>query len=190
MYTITEYQNDKNEQLFHKIGFESESVLDVTDTSSKIFYLESVWNLLSATYSSVSGGLNYSSPNEMIKKTSRWVLGFSNGSLVCAILVKQKAGNKIVAFGATQDPSLRHAGREILESNLPTMLKKNCWMEVSGKAEKFVLSLVELSLIIPNVLAARLTNKLIINLCSNGTHYIREICSIPKKKVIVGSPIF
>jgi hypothetical protein len=168
----------------------TEQTVQITLTlkAQKALHLEEVWALLYAAYSTVPGGLKFTSPEDIVKNTTDWNLCYSNNSLVCALISKLKAGQKIVAFGVTGDNHLRPSGRKALASTIRQMLNNNCWMEVSEKAERFVLSTVGSSLIVPNSLAAPLTKKPIINLCSDGSHYIREICGIQKTKIIVGTP--
>ncbi|MBF0383680.1 MAG: hypothetical protein HQL69_21885 [Magnetococcales bacterium] len=161
----------------------------LTEEAQKIFHMQEVWNLLSAAYNTVPGGLNFTSHLEMVRKTSDWNLSYSNNSIVCALLSKPKAGQKVVAFGATADKHLRPSGKKALTKTIEQMLKNNCWMEVSEKAESFVLSIVGSSFIVPNNLAAALTNKRISNLSPDGIHYTREICGLQKTKMIVGTPV-
>ena len=163
--------------------------ITLTEEAQKVIRMHEVWNLLSAAYSTVPGGLNFTSPMEMVRKTSDWNLSYYNNSLVCALLSKSKAGQKVVAFGATADKHLRPSGKEALTTTIEQMLKNNCWMEVSEKAERFVLSIVGSSLIVPNYLAAALTKKQISNLFPDGIHYTREICGLQKTKMIVGTPV-
>ena len=94
-----------------------------------------------------------------------------------------KKGLKLVAL------SVGKRFRDIAISALEKVIKKDlkqCWMELSEAAEKFVLRLGGDMYILPNHLAEQVLGKEI-QLTRDGIHYSREIMGMKKEKIILGT---
>ncbi len=147
-----------------------------------------VWQLLNETYQSVPGGLHFSSPAAMLEETPTWEILQTEEELLAVLLYKPKHGDKLVAFGATQNPTRRRDAVRQLGQRIGQRLR-SAWLEVSEQAEAFVLRHGGESFRISNRYAAELTGKPILNLNPDGFHYVRHICGLDKQKLILGTPL-
>lgn len=164
--------------------------LTLREPAEKRAFQQAVWDLLAVAYREVEGGLYYADLDEMVNTTSEWQLALADGQLIAVVLFKAKKGRKMVAFGATADPALRNKlGKQALADMISSQLG-SAWLEVSEKAERFVMGLGGARYLIDNRWAAKLTGKPLLGLCDDGVHYIREICGFAKRKIIVGTPAF
>jgi len=143
--------------------------------------------LLAEAYREVPGGLHYASAEAMLAETQDWELLTQAGQVCAALLYKRKHGLKIVALAASADPALRQPSIAWLGDRIRRRLHE-AWIEVSGRAETFVLRHGGDRLRIPNDRAARLTGKPVLALHADGFHYDREIQGLRKSKLIVGVP--
>jgi hypothetical protein len=158
------------------------------DTEEREPWKNSVWDLLCAAYKDVAGGLHFDSPDAMLNETQSWEILHDNGQILAALLYKHKHGNKITAFGVTDKENRRREAAAKLGEIIRLRLL-NAWIEVSEKAETFVLRCGGDRHIIANRHASRLTGKPILSLKDDGFHYERKICGIQKQKLIVGTPM-
>lgn len=163
--------------------------LTLREPAEKRAFQQAVWDLLAVAYQEVEGGLYYADLEEMVNTTSEWQIALADGHLIAALLFKAKKGRKMVAFGATADSDLRKLGKQALAEMIGSQLG-SAWLEVSEKAERFVMGLGGACYLIENRWAAKLTGKPLLGLCDDGVHYIREICGFAKRKIIVGTPAF
>ena len=148
---------------------------------------ESVHTLLAAAYRDVPGGLHYASAEAMVEETQDWELLIQADQVRAALPYKRKHCRKIVALAASADPALRQPSNAWLGDRIRRRLHE-AWIEVSGRAETFVLRHGGDLLRIPNDRAARLTGKPVLALHADGFHYDREIQGLRKCKLIVGAP--
>jgi hypothetical protein len=161
-------------------------VIKKTETKQK--YLDAVYAILEESYSHVEGGLNFEDKENLLNNTSVWKLLFNGQHLIGVIVYKSKFGLKLVALG------LLKTFKELAKKRLYKLLKSSftkTWMEISEGFEAFVLKIkgVE-NFIHTNVSAGLFTQKQILEQCSDGMHYKREINGVVKTKLIVGTPKF
>ncbi len=158
-------------------------VIKRTETKEK--YLDSVHAILEDSYSKVEGGLNFENKQDLLKNTSVWKLMFCSGKLIGVVVYKSKFGLKLVALGLVK------AYKELAIKRLYRLLKTNLtktWMEISEGFEKFVLKISGIeNFVHHNAVAGSFTQKYIVEQCSDGVHYKREINGVIKTKLIVGT---
>lgn len=151
-------------------------------------YAAQVWSILVDSYAQVSGGLHYESLNELIQDTQRWRLVVRHGEVVALTLFKSKRGWKLVAMAAcrSQGKRARQALKRLIQADLP-----RCWMELSERAEAFVLRHCGgQHFVVHASLASDLLGKPVSDNVADGFHYQREVCGLLKSKMIVGTPQF
>ena len=173
--------------MFDVVNTDSSSLIQLEDDHARALWKQKVWDLLCAAYKDVVGGLHFESVDAMFNETQTWEVLHDRGQVLAILLYKQKHGNKIIALGVTDQESLRSKAvaklAEIIRQRLLT-----AWIEVSEKAEAFVLRNGGESHRISNCYASQLTGKSILSLENDGFHYVRVICGIQKAKIIVGTP--
>ena len=150
-------------------------------------YLEQVWSLLVESYAQVSGGLHYSSPQDLLEDTQRWRLVIRHGRVIAATFFKAKRGWKLVAMATCrrQGQRARRALQRLIHADL-----SRSWMELSERAEAFVLRHCGgQHYVIHASLAAELLNKPVQTQVADGFHYQRQVAGLMKTKVIVGTPM-
>ncbi|MFM5089863.1 hypothetical protein ACK30K_16695 [Aeromonas caviae] len=161
--------------------------LTLTNSRQMQPYLDQVWALLVASYSEVSGGLHYAEPADLLSKTQRWRLVTYRGRVIASTLFKAKRGWKLVAMASCRQHGLRarHALRRLICADLP-----RAWMELSERAERFVLRCCGgHHYLIHASLAATLLDKPVEPVAEDGYHYRRTVAGLLKAKVIVGTPL-
>lgn len=147
-------------------------------------HLPAVWALLSQAYESVEGGLHYNSPGDLIANTCLWRVVICEGQVVAVTIYKKKLGLKLVALAAcAESKKLARMGLiRIIRRDL-----KRCWMELSEAAERFVMRYCGgQHYMIHRDIAAKVLGKVI----APGTtdyHYVRQIQSLAKEKVLLGT---
>jgi len=153
----------------------------------KAKYIDIIWDILLKGYEKVKGGLFFKSKDELIKTTVKWKIVLSDDNNVLAVSVyKAKKGLKLVAMSINQ--MFRNISIPALAKSIKEDLS-TCWMEISEKAEEFVMQNGGLDFIIPNNLIQKiLEDKKIIAFSSDGNHYSRIIQNIQKEKILVGTP--
>jgi len=114
------------------------SPLRLSSTADRQAWQQPVHALLAEAYREVPGGLHYASADAMVAETQDWELLTHAGQLRAALLYKRKHGMKIVALAASADPDQRRAAVAGLGELLRRRLRE-AWIEVSGRAETFVL---------------------------------------------------
>ncbi len=160
--------------------------LTLTDTRQMQIYLAQVWDLLVASYADVSGGLHYSEPAELLAKTQRWRLVLYRGRVIATTLFKAHKGWKLVAMATCRQHGqrARNAMRCLICADLPRV-----WMELSERAERFVLCCCGgHHYLIHSSLAATLLDKPIEPVPEDGFHYRRTVAGLLKAKIMVGTP--
>lgn len=156
--------------------------------NDRIAWKEKAWDLMCAAYKNVAGGLHFNSPEHMLDDTHSWdVLYTENDQMLALLLYKEKHGQKIVGLGATESQNYRHDAIAKLGEHIRQKLY-SAWIEVSERAESFVLRNGGENHRISNHYASQLTGKSILNFQEDGFHYVREICGIHKQKIIIGTP--
>ncbi|WP_299791655.1 hypothetical protein [uncultured Shewanella sp.] len=149
-------------------------------------YLEQVWQLLKASYADVTGGLHFASRQQLLDTTVRWKLVFQNHQLLAVTVFKAKKGLKLVAMGINQD--LQSLGKKALIRSIKQDLAC-CWMELSEKAERFVLKYCDgHKYIIHSSLVAQLLDKKVEAHYGDSYHYHRSINQLKKMKIALGTP--
>ena len=151
-------------------------------------YIAQVWLILVDSYAQVNGGLHYDSPEELIDDTQRWRLVVRHGQVIAVTLFKAKRGWKLVAMATcrNQKERARIALKRLIQADL-----SRCWMELSERAEAFVLKHCGgHHFVVHASLAADLLGKPVKMQVAGGFHYQREVCGFLKSKVIVGTPDF
>ncbi len=159
------------------------NIRTVATKEEKEKYISGVWNVLSAGYENVKGGLHFKSKIDLIDNTKKWKVVFCRGEVIAVTVYKAKKGLKLVAFSAGRK------FREIAIATLKRIIKRDlaiCWMELSEAAEKFVMNIGGDKYIIPSYAAGNVLSKDVAQ-AEDGVHYIREIMGIPKQKVLLGT---
>lgn len=163
------------------------STIVIKRTETKEKYLDAVYAILDESYSKVEGGLNFRNKRDLIENTSVWKLMYFADQLIGVVVYKAKFGLKLVALGLVK------AYKEVAKKRLYRLLKNNLtrtWMEVSEGFEKFVLNISGIqSFVHTNNSAQVFTQKKIVEQCSDGMHYKREINGFIKTKLIIGTPM-
>ena len=161
----------------------------ITSTSERVFIADDVFAILQEAYREVKGGLHFSSPDELVLKTSAWRVIYFHSTIVGVVIYKAKRGLKMVALALSShiNSSIKRHAKTML-SYLFKLTFANTWMEVSESAERFIIRNGGERYLIPNTIASKLTGKDVLSLCDDGYHYTREINGIIKTKIIVGNP--
>jgi len=158
----------------------------ITNIVDKVKYLDVVWEILIHSYTSVSGGLLFKTKDDLLTSTKLWKIIIKKGNVIAVTVFKSKHGLKLVAMGIVnikQKKDVLLALAKSIEEDL-----KHSWMEVSGKAEDFVMKHCNAyKYMIHNAYARELLSKEIY-LRDDGYHYYREISNLKKEKIIVGTP--
>ncbi|MEL4369372.1 hypothetical protein [Shewanella xiamenensis] len=160
--------------------------ITITDKQRMQQYLAQVWDLLEKSYADVSGGLHYNEPAELLIDTQRWRLVLYRGHLIALTLFKAKRGWKLVAMATCRQHGkrARNALQRLICADLP-----RTWMELSERAERFVLCHCGgHKFLIHASLASSLLDKPVERSTEDGYHYQRTIAGLLKTKVIVGTP--
>jgi hypothetical protein len=161
------------------------NTVTVRSSAEKERFAHQVWRLLNDAYENVVGGLHFCSVVELIETTDEWRLSLVNNEVVALIILKAKKGLKISAF------CLNRKYHSVAKSQLISLLTesfKNCWIEASEAAEKFIMRYCNgAHFLINNHFTHRLLNKPTRH-NQDGFHYAREVNGIVKEKVIIGTP--
>lgn len=161
--------------------------LIIQDKTQMATYLEQAWDILSQSYSKVAGGLHFKNPQELLETTQRWHLALLGKELLSITVFKKKAGWKLSAMAKSKKNF--DFAKESLKHIINLDLSKT-WMELSEKAEEFVLKECEGHRYLSHAsFASKLLNK-DIKVQKDGFHYEREILGFKKAKIIVGTPNF
>lgn len=150
-------------------------------------YIDQVWPLLVEAYAKVSGGLHYANTQAVLEETSRWRVVLRHGRVIAVTLFKARRGWKLVAMALCRRSGerARHALRRLISADL-----SRCWMELSERAERFVLEHCGgQHFLIHASLAAGLLGKPVLPCESDGFHYRRVVAGVMKAKVVVGTPL-
>lgn len=147
-------------------------------------YLDQVWVLLQKAYENVEGGLLFESQLDLLASTCLWKIVVSSNKVIAVTVYKAKKGLKLVAMSACKE--CKKVSIKMLANIIKQDLKK-CWMELSEKAEEFVLKIVGMEYALSNTSVAKVLEKEII-LCEDGIHYIRKIKHLKKQKILLGTP--
>jgi hypothetical protein len=160
------------------------SFLEITSKAEMNHYLPQVWDLLVLAYCHVPGGLHYANPGEVVYKTDVWHLVIEESHIVAITLHKKKHGLKLVAMAKTRD------GRGAFIDLIKHALRFG-WMELSDKAEQFVISTCDgHRFIINGSYAHKLLGKIVWPSQHDTFHYRRKIMSQFKTKLLLGTPDF
>lgn len=149
-------------------------------------YLDQVWLLLVDSYEKVTGGLHYSSPQSLLEDTQRWRLVIHYGRVIAVTIYKAKRGWKLVAMAKCKanGERARRALKRLIQADLP-----RCWMELSERAEDFVIGYCGgHKFVVHASLATNLLDKSVSPALADGFHYKRIVAGVLKAKVIVGTP--
>jgi len=160
--------------------------LTLTTKESMQCYIEQVWPMLVASYAKVSGGLHFESAEQLIAATQRWRLEVRNKKVIAVTIFKAKLGWKLVAMATCRNyaEKAKYALRRLIKADL-----SRCWMELSERAERFVLEQCGgQHFVVHGSLVFSLLNKPILPSLTDGYHYQREVGGILKAKIIVGTP--
>jgi hypothetical protein len=155
----------------------------VKEKNQKMHYVNSVWEVLKEGYEKVQGGLHYASKEELMQKTDMWKVICYRGEVIAVTVYRAKKGLKLVAMSAGRrfrELAVKLLGR-VVQRDL-----KQCWMELSEAAEKFVMKLGGGRYILPDYIARTVLEKEV-QPAGDGVHYIREIMGIQKEKVLLGT---
>lgn len=110
----------------------------VSNLVDKAQHIDRIWEILSKAYAEVEGGFLFKSKVSLISNTDIWRLAFRRNKLIAVTIFKRKHGLKLVAFGADRTDNTKTAVHTLSE-----MIARGltwAWMEVSEKAEHFLLS--------------------------------------------------
>lgn len=155
----------------------------LTSKEQKDQYINDVWQVLLEGYKNVKGGLHFKSKIELIEKTHIWKAICYEGRVIGVTVYKIKKGLKLVAL------SVGTKFRDVAVVALKKVVKrdlKQCWMELSEAAEKFVLKLGGDKYVISNHVVEKILGKYV-NPVDDGVHYVREIMGIKKEKIMIGT---
>ena len=158
-------------------------VKPVKEQKDKKHYVNTVWEILNAGYKHVKGGLHFKSKQELIEKTEMWKLIIYRGEVVAVTVYKAKKGLKLVAMSVGnkfRDIAVKLLG-EVIQRDL-----KQCWMELSEAAERFVMNLGGAKYVLPNYVAEKVLGKQV-EPVGDGVHYVREIMGVKKEKILLGT---
>jgi hypothetical protein len=158
----------------------------ISNLVDKTIHLNRVWEILQKSYKNVNGGLLFTSKEDLLCNSSEWKLIFYRKKVVGVMIFKAKFGRKIVAIG--RDERYGQYSINALALSLEQTLYY-AWMEVSEKAEEFILKYCNVyQLLIHQSIAIMLISKTIEPL-EDGYHYFREIAGIKKAKILIGTPL-
>lgn len=158
-------------------------ILEITNRDQKKKYIDQVWDILDLSYQYVGGFKSYDSPEHMINDdNSKWLVSLNDQNQVLVVFVfKNSFGNKFVAMGGLKSSEARNTLKVMLKD---IFNRKTAWGEVSGIPEKMFKDMGVPY--ISNTEAERLTGKNILELDTDGIHYIRYIGGSPTKKALMG----
>lgn len=157
-------------------------ILTLKTLTSMEKYSLQVWKLLEEAYSKVEGGLLFVSISDLINTTIQWKVVIEDENVIAVTIYKAKKGLKIAAFACAKIIQAKEALAKLISQEL-----KTCWIEVSERAESFVLKYCNgTKYIVSNEKAKNILNKTI-ELCSDGIHYVRTIQNIKKEKLLLGT---
>jgi len=158
-------------------------IIKVHTNRAKAQYIHEAWNILEEAYKNVKGGLFFKSKDELISSTSLWKVILHHNKMIGITVYKAKHGLKLVALAVSMKAKelAKTALRKVVKADL-----KQCWMELSEAAEKFVMGLGGDKYIIPNRLVASIIDKEV-GPTSDGIHYMRNIMGEEKQKVLLGT---
>lgn len=160
------------------------SIVTLATRATQESFADSAFALLLSAYSTVPGGLHFNNAEELCSKCCRFDLIMIDQQLAAVVVYKAKHGLKISAFG--YDRTLGETAREALRALLTKRLQ-HAWIEVSDRAENFVLNQCQgRDLIIANHFAPQLLDAQI-EADVDGLHYRREILGHTKRKIMVGT---
>jgi len=159
----------------------------VSNLVDKAQHIDRVWEILSKAYSEVEGGFLFNSKVSLISETDIWRLAFRRNRLIAVTVFKKKHGLKLVAFSADKTNNTKRAIQALTEMIARDL--KWAWMEVSEKAEHFILSRCGGEhYLLHNSHVTNLMKKKV-ELSHDGYHYRRNIADIFKEKIMIGTPI-
>jgi hypothetical protein len=163
----------------------STQTMILTTPTDKTDHASDIFSLLHRAYAKVPGGLHFESQQDLIGTTDGWVVAFTGNRIAAVLVLKAKHGNKISAF--CYDRELGTEAKVILQDLLTRSLQ-HAWIEVSEKAEDFVLNKCDgHAFRIPNHHASTLLSHGV-TLDNDGYHYQREILGHTKRKIMIGTP--
>ena len=160
--------------------------LTLKRNTQKSKYIEMVWQLLVEGYRDVEGGLFFEDKEKLLKTTVQWKIVVYKKRVIAVTIYKKKKGLKLVALTISKLSQYKKIALNALSSLIKKDLK-NCWMELSEGAEKFVMKFAK-EYVIPNSLVSHILDKNI-ELNEDGVHYFRVINDIKKEKILLGTPI-
>lgn len=156
--------------------------LILEDKKDREKYLKPAWEMLKQTYENVAGGLHFKNPEDLLNKTQRWHLALKNDELFALTVFKAKVGWKLSAMAKSSAKEAKTFLKELINKDLA-----QTWMELSEKAENFVLKDCEGYKYLKHASKAKeLLNKEIF-VQKDAFHYQREILGLQKVKIIVGT---
>ena len=161
-------------------------IIALKKLSEKKHYVNSVWEILNMSYKKVQGGLYFTSKKNLINSTYIWKVILYKGEVIAVTIYKEKHGVKLVAM------SVGNHFRELAVKILGDVIRrdlKQCWMELSEAAERFVMKLGGARYVLPNYIAEKVLEKHV-QLASDGVHYVREIMGVKKEKILLGTVRF
>ncbi len=160
----------------------------ITTQSEMMQFVDPVWNLLSQAYKSVSGGLNFTTPQQLMESSCQWKIIFQNKNILAITIYKAKHGLKMVAMCINQQ------FKSVAKKALIKLIKRDlkyCWMELSEAAELFVIKYCQGDrYIMHKSLVQSLLKKTVILNSDDAYHYYRTIKNIRKQKIILGTACF
>jgi len=134
------------------------------------------------SYEPIGGFLSAKSKEELIQKVAFTKMVRKDGKIVAASLYKDSHGRKRIASGTDGTSIGKLALRQILREDVKF---DRAWGEVSGKMEHIAKK--DGAVPYPNILAADLLKKKILELNPDGYHYTRMIQGEPHEKIIYGT---
>lgn len=156
--------------------------LILEDKKDREKYLSQAWEMLKKTYENVAGGLHFENSEALLNKTHRWHLALENDEVLALTVFKAKLGWKLTAMAKSSAKEAKNFLKELINKDLA-----QTWMELSEKAENFVLKDCEGYKYLKHASQAqKLLNKEILVL-KDGFHYERKILGLQKAKIIVGT---
>lgn len=94
-------------------------------------YRDAVWDMLQKAYEPIGGvkGSGFLSPDDMVRRLPMWKLARKDGRIVAAVMYKDKAGRKAVAYATDESPE----AAEVIADILPQEAQRS-YAEKSKKA--------------------------------------------------------
>jgi len=160
----------------------TEHYVTLYDKSDMNEYRDVVWDLLQIAYEGIGGFMGATSPEHLVSKTYLWKMVRRDGKII-AVCVYRKMAESRKSIGVGHDGT-RDAKRDIVKVMKDDIRLDRAWVEASGRAEELHLALG--GDMLPNIYAAILTGKNIIELSKDGYHYTRLLSGVPIEKVIIG----